>query len=57
MGGATGVTKSLTKPGLTYLGAPAMEASKFRRSIAHFRNLPAIVVRLEKLEKEEKQRT
>ncbi|MCK9421530.1 MAG: UDP-3-O-(3-hydroxymyristoyl)glucosamine N-acyltransferase [Bacteroidales bacterium] len=56
MGGATGVSKSLTKPGLSYLGAPAMEVSKFRRSIVHFRNLPEIVERIEKLEKEHKQK-
>ena len=55
MGGATGLSKSLTKPGLSYLGSPAMEASKFRRSIVHFRNLPEIVERIEKLEKERKQ--
>ncbi len=54
MGGATGVSKSLTKPGLSYLGSPAMEVSKFRRSIVHFRNLPQIVERIEKLEKERK---
>ena len=55
MGGATGVSKSLTKPGLSYLGAPAMEVSKFRKSIAHFRNFPRIVERIEKLERERKQ--
>jgi UDP-3-O-[3-hydroxymyristoyl] glucosamine N-acyltransferase len=55
MGGTTGVSKSLTKPGLSYLGSPAMEVSKFRRSIVHFRNLPEIVERIEKLEKERKQ--
>jgi len=52
MGGATGVTRSLTKPGLSYLGAPAMEASKFRRAIVHFRNFQQIVDRIEKLEKD-----
>jgi UDP-3-O-[3-hydroxymyristoyl] glucosamine N-acyltransferase len=54
MGGATAVSRSLTKPGLSYLGAPAMEASKFRRTIVHFRNLQEIVDRIEKLEKERK---
>jgi UDP-3-O-[3-hydroxymyristoyl] glucosamine N-acyltransferase len=57
MGGATGVSKSLTKPGLSYLGSPAMEVSKFRRSIVHFRNLQEIVDRIEKLEKERKSGT
>lgn len=55
MGGATGVSKSLTKPGLSYLGSPAMEVSKFRKSIVHFRNLPEIVGRIDKLEKEKNQ--
>jgi len=54
MGGTTGVSRSLTKPGLSYLGAPAMEASKFRRSIVHFRNFPEIVERIEKLVKGQK---
>lgn len=54
MGGATGVSKSLTKPGLSYLGSPAMEVSKFRKSIVHFRNFPKIVERIDKLERERK---
>ena len=52
LGGATGVSKSLTKPGQAYLGSPAMEVSKFRRSIALFRNLPDLAERIFKLEKE-----
>ncbi|MCX6234475.1 MAG: UDP-3-O-(3-hydroxymyristoyl)glucosamine N-acyltransferase [Bacteroidetes bacterium] len=55
IGGATGVSGSLTKPGLTYLGSPAMEVHKFRRSVACFRNFPAIVERIDKLEKERKE--
>ncbi len=51
LGGATGVSKSLTKPGQTYLGSPAMEVSKFRRVIAIFRNLPELAERVGKLEK------
>jgi UDP-3-O-[3-hydroxymyristoyl] glucosamine N-acyltransferase len=51
MGGQTGVSRSLTKPGQSYLGSPAMEVSKFRRSIVYFRNFPEIVERIEKLEK------
>jgi len=57
MGGVTGVSKSLTTPGLSYLGSPAMEVSKYRKSIIYFRNFPKIVERLEKLEKERKQGT
>ncbi|MCX6267230.1 MAG: UDP-3-O-(3-hydroxymyristoyl)glucosamine N-acyltransferase, partial [Bacteroidetes bacterium] len=54
MGGATGVSRSLTKPGQTYLGSPAMEVSKFRRCIAVFRNLPELADRVNKLEKGQK---
>ncbi len=54
LGGATGVSKSLTKPGQAYLGIPAMEVSKFRRSIVLFRNLPELAERIDKLEKEQK---
>jgi UDP-3-O-[3-hydroxymyristoyl] glucosamine N-acyltransferase len=57
MGGATGVTKSLTKPDQMYLGSPAMEASKYRRSIAVFRNLPDLAERVGKLEKAQKKAT
>jgi UDP-3-O-[3-hydroxymyristoyl] glucosamine N-acyltransferase len=57
IGGATGVSGSLTKPGLSYLGSPAMEVHKFRRVIAYFRNLPEIVARIDKLEKERKEKT
>jgi UDP-3-O-[3-hydroxymyristoyl] glucosamine N-acyltransferase len=55
IGGAAAVSRSLTKPGLSYLGAPAMEVSKFRRSIVYFRNFQEIVDRIEKLEKESRQ--
>ena len=54
LGGATGVSKSLTKPGQAYLGIPAMEISKFRRSIVLFRNLPELAERIDKLEKDQK---
>jgi UDP-3-O-[3-hydroxymyristoyl] glucosamine N-acyltransferase len=54
LGGATGVSKSLTKPGQAYLGVPAMEVSKFRRSTVLFRNLPELADRIDKLEKEQK---
>lgn len=56
LGGATGVSKSLTKPGQAYLGSPALEVGKFRKSYVYFRNLPEIVERLERLEKLEKNR-
>ena len=51
LGGATGVSKSITKPGQAYMGSPAMEVSKFRRSIAIFRNLPELAERVTRIEK------
>jgi UDP-3-O-[3-hydroxymyristoyl] glucosamine N-acyltransferase len=54
MGGQTGVSKSITQPGQSFLGTPAMEVSKFRRSIAIFRNLPKLVERVDKIEKKQK---
>jgi UDP-3-O-[3-hydroxymyristoyl] glucosamine N-acyltransferase len=33
------------------MGSPAWEASKYRKSYIHFRNLDRIVERLDKLEK------
>ncbi|MCX6251382.1 MAG: UDP-3-O-(3-hydroxymyristoyl)glucosamine N-acyltransferase [Bacteroidetes bacterium] len=56
-GGQTAVSRSLTKPGLAYIGSPAMEASKFRRSSAVFRNLPELAERVNKLEKNQKGKT
>ncbi len=56
LGGGTGVSRSLTKPGQAYLGVPALEVSKFRRSIALFRNLPELAGRITKLEKESQKR-
>ncbi len=57
LGGATGVSKSLTKPGQAYLGAPALEVSRFRRATALFRNLPELAERISQLEKARKQAT
>ena len=56
LGGATGVSKSLTKPGAMYLGIPALEVSKYRRSIAIFRNLPDLASRIDSLEKENRKK-
>lgn len=46
----SGISKD-TKAGESYMGSPAWEASKYRKSYIHFRNLDKIVGRLEKLEK------
>ena len=36
------------------MGSPAFEAGKYRKSYIHFRNLDAIVQRIDKLEKQDK---
>ena len=46
----SGVSKSITKPGEAYMGGPAFEISKYRKAYVHFRNLDALVERVEKLE-------
>lgn len=46
----SGISKN-TKPGESYMGSPAWEASKYRKSYIHFRNLDKIVERVEALEK------
>ena len=48
----SGLSKN-TRKGETYMGSPAFEVSKYRKSYIHFRNLENIVERLEKLEKKE----
>lgn len=49
----SGISKN-TKAGEAYMGSPAWEASKYRKSYIHFRNLDKIVERLEKLESDQK---
>ena len=45
----SGISKN-TKAGESYMGSPAWEASKYRKSYIHFRNLEKIVGRIDKLE-------
>ncbi len=47
----TGISKSITKPGETYMGSPAFEISKYRKIYIHFRNLDKLVQRVDELEK------
>ncbi len=47
----SGISKNIVKPGEAYMGSPAFEVSKYRKSYIHFRNLSSIVERIEKLEK------
>ncbi|HNR54881.1 MAG TPA: UDP-3-O-(3-hydroxymyristoyl)glucosamine N-acyltransferase [Flavobacteriales bacterium] len=46
----SGISKN-TKAGEAYMGSPAYEVQKYRKSYIHFRNLDRIVERLERLEK------
>ncbi len=51
----SGISKNITKKGEVYMGSPAFEASKYRKAYIHFRNLDALVQRIDKLEKANKQ--
>ncbi|MEZ4807428.1 MAG: UDP-3-O-(3-hydroxymyristoyl)glucosamine N-acyltransferase [Flavobacteriales bacterium] len=46
----SGISKN-TKAGETYMGSPAFEVQKYRKSYIHFRNLERTVERLEALER------
>ena len=46
----SGISKD-TKAGEAYMGSPAFEVAKYRKSYIHFRNLDKLVERLERLEK------
>lgn len=48
----SGISKN-TKAGESYMGSPAWEAAKYRKSYIHFRNLEKLVERVAKLEKGE----
>jgi UDP-3-O-[3-hydroxymyristoyl] glucosamine N-acyltransferase len=45
----SGISKN-TKAGEAYMGSPAFEVQKYRKSYIHFRNLDKLVERVEKLE-------
>ncbi len=47
----SGITKSIVKSGEIWMGSPAFEFSKYKKSFIHFRNFEDIVERLEQLEK------
>lgn len=47
----SGISKSITKAGEIFSGSPAFEASKYRKSFVHFRNLDSLVQRVNTLEK------
>lgn len=49
--GQSGIEHNIPEEGATYLGSPAIEASKARRNIIHFRNLDELVKKIHFLEK------
>ena len=51
----SGISKSITKKGEVLMGSPAFEASKYRKTYVHFRNLDALVKRVDNIEKKEKE--
>lgn len=53
----SGISKNITHAGEVHMGSPAFDASKYRKAYIHFRNLDAIVKRIDKLEKENKEKT
>ena len=50
----SGISKSITEKGEAYMGSPAFDVSKYRKSYIHFRNLDTIVKRIDQLEKQNK---
>ncbi len=48
----SGISKSITKAGEVYMGSPAFDANKYRKAYIHFRNLDALVQRVDKIEKQ-----
>jgi len=55
IGAQAGVGGNITKPGSIVLGAPAIDISRFKRSIAVFNNLDTLVKRVSELERALKQ--
>ena len=47
----SGISKSISKKGEVFMGSPAFDANKYRKTYIHFRNLDSIVQRIDKLEK------
>ena len=48
--GQTGITKNV-KDGIKLQGTPAMNFNDYSRSFVHFRHFPALVKRIEKVER------
>ncbi len=51
----SGISKSITKKGEVFMGSPAFDANKYRKAYIHFRNLDALVQRVDTIEKKQKE--
>jgi len=51
----SGISKSITKKGEIFMGSPAFDANKYRKAYIHFRNLDALVQRVDTIEKKQKE--
>ena len=52
----SGISKNITKSGEVLMGSPAFDANKYRKAYIHFRNLDALVQRVDKIEKQQKEK-
>jgi UDP-3-O-[3-hydroxymyristoyl] glucosamine N-acyltransferase len=50
IGAQSGIASSIKEKGLTVLGSPAFDISKYKRSILLFKNLPKLTERIGKIE-------
>jgi len=50
----SGISKNITKAGGVYMGSPAFDANRYRKAYIHFRNLDALVEKVDTLEKQNK---
>src|SRR5258706_4227929 len=50
----SGISKSILKKREVHMGSPAFDANKYRKAYIHFRNLDALVQRVDKIEKQQK---
>ena len=51
----SGISKNIIKKGEILMGSPAFDANKYRKAYIHFRNLDALVQRVDKIERQQKE--
>lgn len=52
IGAQSGISSGIKQPGTIVIGSPAIEASNFRRSVVHFKNLSSLFDDIQKLKKQ-----